>query len=107
MHPFSTLTIGIFVAGYITARWDLVTRLYELAIFAWDHAVFTRAAKGFVVLSLFFFLFIVPADRLALAESNKVCVTAAIYMYADRFQHPRSGARGISAREQLKRRGSI
>lgn len=39
MHPFSSLTIGIFVAGYITARWDLVTRLYELAVFAWDHGV--------------------------------------------------------------------
>jgi hypothetical protein len=39
MHPFSSLTIGIFVAGYITARWDLVTRLYELALFAWDHGV--------------------------------------------------------------------
>lgn len=40
MHPFSVLTLGIFVAGYITARWDLVTRLYELAIFAWEHGVF-------------------------------------------------------------------
>lgn len=39
MHPFSVLTLGIFVAGYITARWDLVTRLYELAIFAWDRGV--------------------------------------------------------------------
>ncbi len=39
MHPFSILTLGIFVAGYITARWDLVTRLYELAIFAWEHGV--------------------------------------------------------------------
>lgn len=39
MHPFSILTLGIFVAGYTTARWDLVTRLYELAIFAWDHGV--------------------------------------------------------------------
>lgn len=38
MHPLS-LTLVIFVAGYITARWDLVTRLYELAIFAWDHGV--------------------------------------------------------------------
>lgn len=42
MHPFSVLTLGIFVAGYITARWDLVTRLYELAIFAWDHSVVVR-----------------------------------------------------------------
>ncbi|KAJ9611463.1 pig-Q [Cladophialophora chaetospira] len=47
MHPFSSLTIFIFVAGYITARWDLVTRLYELAFFAWDHGVFARAAKAF------------------------------------------------------------
>jgi len=38
MHPFS-ITLAIFVAGYITARWDLVTRLYDLAIFAWNHGV--------------------------------------------------------------------
>lgn len=42
MHPFSILTLGIFVAGYTTARWDLVTRLYELAIFAWDNGVVVR-----------------------------------------------------------------
>ena len=39
MHPVSILTFGIFFAGYVTARWDLVTRLYELVIFAWDHGV--------------------------------------------------------------------
>lgn len=44
MHPVSVLTLGIFLAGYITARWDLVTRLYELAIFAWDHGVIVRSA---------------------------------------------------------------
>jgi hypothetical protein len=43
MHPFS-ITLAIFVAGYITARWDLVTRLYELAIFAWDHGVVVSLA---------------------------------------------------------------
>ena len=42
MQPLSVLTLGIFVAGYITARWDLVTRLYELAIFAWDRGVVVR-----------------------------------------------------------------
>ena len=46
MHPFSILTLGIFVAGYITARWDLVTRLYELAIFAWDHSVVVSSVLG-------------------------------------------------------------
>lgn len=45
MHPFSVLTLGIFVAGYTTARWDLVTRLYELAIFAWDHGVVVRCLR--------------------------------------------------------------
>src|ERR1700753_4174930 len=74
MHPFSILTVGIFVAGFITARLDLVTRLYELAIFAWDHGVVTRAVKGFAVLSLFFFLFILPIDRIAFREVVTVCI---------------------------------
>lgn len=59
MHPFSVLTLGIFVAGYITARWDLVTRLYELAIFAWDHGVvvsqfihFLLHAESYLILSI-------------------------------------------------------
>lgn len=39
MHPFSTVTLGIFVAGYITARWDLATRLYELVLFAAEYGV--------------------------------------------------------------------
>jgi len=46
MHPFSVLTLGIFVAGYTTARWDLVTRLYELAIFAWDYGVIVRPSHS-------------------------------------------------------------
>jgi len=92
MHPFSVLTLSIFVAGYITARFDLVIRLYELAIFAWDHSVWTRAAKGFVVLSIFFFVLIIPIERIAASESKI---------------HPRSQSAGISAREQLKRRGSF
>ena len=94
MHPFSVLTLGIFVAGYITARWDLVTRLYELAIFAWDHGVVVsihassrrrrladeprldqaRATKGFLVLSLFFFLFLLPIERIASRETTLVGV---------------------------------
>ncbi|KAI4234554.1 MAG: hypothetical protein LQ349_003721, partial [Xanthoria aureola] len=70
MHPFSILTLAIFVAGYITARWDLVTRLYELAIFAVDHGVLTRTLKGFAVLSFAFLLFLVPLERLAAWEST-------------------------------------
>lgn len=90
MHAFSIVTIGIFVAGYSTARWDLVTRLYELAIFAWDHGVVvgfpkfqrphrmltnilqTRAAKGFAVLSIFFFLIFLPVERIAAHETDLV-----------------------------------
>ncbi|KAL2045613.1 hypothetical protein N7G274_002041 [Stereocaulon virgatum] len=78
MHPFSILTLGIFVAGYITARWDLVTRLYELAIFAADHGVVTRAAKGFAILSLFFFLLVLPVERLAARETNLVILEIAL-----------------------------
>ena len=90
MHPFSVLTLSIFVAGYITARWDLVTRLYELAIFAWEKGVWTRAAKGFLLLSIVFFVLIIPAERIAAKAIHS---------------HPVVG--GISAREQLKRRGSF
>ncbi|KEQ93619.1 hypothetical protein AUEXF2481DRAFT_6688 [Aureobasidium subglaciale EXF-2481] len=70
MHPFSVLTLGIFVAGYTTARWDLVTRLYELAIFAWDLGVITRSLKAFLVLSIFFVVLIVPIERIAARESD-------------------------------------
>ncbi|GIZ38237.1 uncharacterized protein RHO25_002947 [Cercospora beticola] len=92
MHPVSVLTFGIFLAGYITARWDLVTRLYELAIFAWDHGVITRAAKGFAVLSIFFVLVLIPIERIAAREAEL---------------HPRPPEASISAREQLRRRGSF
>ena len=112
MHPFSSLTIGIFVAGYITARWDLVTRLYELALFAWDHGVVvgklmqsskclrqrsdrkpqTRATKAFALLSLFFLVLVIPLERIAAHEA---------------MVHPRSSTHGISAKEQLRRRGSF
>jgi hypothetical protein len=92
MHPFSILTLGIFVAGYITARWDLVTRLYDLAVFAWDHGVVGRTAKGFLLLSVFFFVLFVPLNYLASKEFNL---------------HPRVVQQGISAREELRRRGSF
>ena len=92
MHPFSILTLAIFVAGYITARWDLVTRLYELAAFAWDKGVIVRAAQGFAFLTLVFLLLLVPVQRIAQTEAQL---------------HPRSPSLGISAREQLRRRGSF
>ncbi|KAI8229793.1 N-acetylglucosaminyl transferase component [Colletotrichum sp. SAR 10_96] len=57
---------------YITARWDLVTRLYELAIFAWNYGVVTRAAKGFALLTFVFLLVFIPVERLATRESNLV-----------------------------------
>ncbi|KAF2641331.1 phosphatidylinositol glycan, class Q [Massarina eburnea CBS 473.64] len=92
MHAFSIVTLGIFVAGYSTARWDLVTRLYELAIFAWDHGVIARAAKALAVLTLLFLLAILPFERIASREIEL---------------RPRTTAGTISAREQLKRRGSF
>jgi phosphatidylinositol glycan class Q protein len=77
MHAFSILTLGIFVAGYSTARWDLVTRLYELAIFAWDHGVVTRAAKAFAILSGVFFALVLPIARIAAQETDQVSLAAA------------------------------
>lgn len=92
MHPFSILTLAIFVAGYITARWDLVTRLYELIVFAWDKGVIVRAAQGFALLTLTFTLVLIPVQHIARVEADL---------------HPRAPKLGISAREQLRRRGSF
>ncbi|KFA62044.1 hypothetical protein S40285_02154 [Stachybotrys chlorohalonatus IBT 40285] len=92
MHPFSTLTVGIFVAGYITARWDLVTRLYELAIFAWEYGVVTRAAKGLVLLTGLFLVIFIPVLLVALKETRL---------------HTRMPGTGVSARDELRRRGSF
>lgn len=92
MHPFSILTLGIFVAGYITARWDLVTRLYELAIFAWEYQVAVRAAKGAIALTALFFVVVLLVHLLAQKET---------------FLHPRQPGIAVSAREQLRRRGSF
>ncbi|KAI7534462.1 putative N-acetylglucosaminyltransferase subunit, partial [Hortaea werneckii] len=107
MHPVSALTFGIFLAGYITARWDLVTRLYELAIFAWDHGVITRAAKGFTILSIFFILLLIPIERIAAREAAFVSTnTSKEYsIESDDSQNPQPLEGGISAREQLRRRG--
>lgn len=148
MHPVSVLTFGIFLAGYITARWDLVTRLYELVIFAWDHGVIvrtrraractstltdgvvqTRAAKGFLILSIFFVALLIPLERIAnrevswiekpLKRSSLILEQAELVGLAkpvhnakarnsDReLQYPRASNSGISAREQLRRRGSF
>ncbi|KAM0525430.1 hypothetical protein ACHAPE_000135 [Trichoderma viride] len=92
MHPFSTVTLGIFVAGYITARWDLVTRLYELVLFAAEYGVVLRAARGLVVLTVIFITIFVPVALIARGETRL---------------HPREHGTGISAREQLRRRGSF
>ncbi|SPO04427.1 related to N-acetylglucosaminyl-phosphatidylinositol biosynthetic protein gpi1 [Cephalotrichum gorgonifer] len=70
MHAFSILAWAIFVAGYITARWDLVTRLRELGIFAWEYGVVARAAKAFGCLTLVYVLILVPVERLTSTEAN-------------------------------------
>ncbi|GAB0132098.1 hypothetical protein EsDP_00000543 [Epichloe bromicola] len=70
MHPFSILTLGIFVAGYITARWDLVTRLYELAIFAAEYGVVIRVVKGVIALTALFFTIFLPIVWIAQKETH-------------------------------------
>lgn len=128
MHPVSILTFGIFFAGYITARWDLVTRLYELAIFAWDYGVIvccddhaakpslltllqTRAAKGFAALTILFLLFLIPIQRIAAHEtelvSPRVTHPPSHNSESNDSQESRKPEGAISAREQLRRRGSF
>ncbi|KAH7015435.1 N-acetylglucosaminyl transferase component-domain-containing protein [Ilyonectria destructans] len=56
--------------GYTTARWDLVTRLYELAIFAWENGVVARAAKGFAGLTLLFLAIFTPTVLISRKETH-------------------------------------
>ncbi|CAZ85429.1 unnamed protein product [Tuber melanosporum] len=67
MRPL-VLTIVVFIAGYITARFSLITQAIDLGYFAWDHGVLGRVTKGFLILSLFFFLFFIPIERIASRE---------------------------------------
>lgn len=73
MHAFSIVATLIFIAGYSTARWDLVTRLYELAIFAWDHGVISRAVAGVAALSVLFVLVYLPIQSIASYAADLVC----------------------------------
>ncbi|UNI17512.1 pig-Q [Purpureocillium takamizusanense] len=110
MHPFSILTLGIFVAGYITARWDLVTRLYELAIFAAEYGVVIRVARGVVGLTALFLTIFLPVVFLARKETHLVSIPSpapSTLFVAEPRQHPRAPGFGLSAREQLRRRGSF
>lgn len=43
MHAFSIVTLGIFIAGYTTARFDLLNQLHRLAKFAYETEVLVHA----------------------------------------------------------------
>ncbi|KAK6359615.1 phosphatidylinositol N-acetylglucosaminyltransferase subunit gpi1 [Orbilia brochopaga] len=92
MHPSLTLTFIVFVAGYITAQFSLISRSFELLVFAWENGVFGRALKGLALLTFLFSLILVPLGIIAGRETRL---------------HSRASSGGISAREQLKRRGSF
>lgn len=111
MHPFSILTLGIFIAGYITARWDLVTRIYELAVFAWEYGVIvrgtgslgpcinaswgsfadicrsqSRAAYGFGALTVLFSFIFIPVYWISSFEAHLVC--SACFLFYIYFSYP-------------------
>ncbi|KAK6345125.1 phosphatidylinositol N-acetylglucosaminyltransferase subunit gpi1 [Orbilia javanica] len=92
MHPSLTLTFIVFVAGYITARFSLVSRAFEFLVFAWESGVFGRVVKGVALLTLLFIILLIPLERIAARETRL---------------HSRASSGGISAREQLRRRGSF
>lgn len=71
----------------------------------------TRAARGFGLLTLIYLAIFIPVERLATREANLVRPLPTRYVESMLMsfcrQHPRSPAFGISAREQLRRRGSF
>lgn len=73
----------------------------------------TRAAKAFAILSILFALLLVPIERIAAREAALVSHKPAARERENRgesdrdAQNPRPLDGGISAREQLRRRGSF
>ncbi|KAK6543162.1 phosphatidylinositol N-acetylglucosaminyltransferase subunit gpi1 [Orbilia ellipsospora] len=92
MHPSLTLTFIVFVAGYITAQFSLISRAFELLVFAWENGAFGRALKAAAILTFIYFIILIPLERIAARETRL---------------HSRASSGGISAREQLRRRGSF
>lgn len=82
---FATL---VFIAGYITARYSLFSRTIDLSVFAWEHGVVGRTIKGFLILSLFFFLFCVSIERVAVRSATGVCL---VWRFAARCTIPDTG----------------
>lgn len=54
------LVIVVFISGYITARFSLITQAIDLAYFAWDH--------GVVVSLLLLHFFLTPGALLPTAD---------------------------------------
>lgn len=44
-HGRRLLAILVFIAGYITARFSLITQAIDLAYFAWDHGVVVSVVR--------------------------------------------------------------
>ncbi|TGZ84269.1 Gpi1-domain-containing protein [Ascodesmis nigricans] len=71
MRPL-LLAIIIFIAGYFTARYSLITQVIDLSISAWERGVVGRATKAFLILSIFFFLFCIPIERIVARDPSVV-----------------------------------
>ncbi|KAI5793824.1 phosphatidylinositol glycan, class Q [Peziza echinospora] len=88
------LAVSLFVAGYITAQYSLLQHLTTIVKFAWNNGVVWRAFLGLLGLSLGFALFLLPLAGIAEREVRLNSTS------------PKEGIE-ISAREQLRRRGSF
>ncbi|RPA76049.1 Gpi1-domain-containing protein [Ascobolus immersus RN42] len=93
----SLLAVVIFVAGYITARYSIVSKVIELVCFSWDNGVVGRIIKGFAILSLFFFLFFIPIERIASQEVEQFLLMSsnALMRIFWPYDAPRTEAPGL------------
>lgn len=91
MFALFLIATGLFVAGYITARYSLIAVVSHFSVRAWEDGVLGRLGKGFIALTVLFALLVWPIERIA---SREVLLKP-------------QGSISISAREQLRRRGSI
>ena len=91
MLTFIVIAFALFFAGYITARYSLSIIVIQYCQRAWAEGVYSRFGKGFLFLSIAFLLITFPIERIASRE----------------VKLKPQGSVTISAREQLRRRGSF
>ncbi|KAK9470143.1 uncharacterized protein V1510DRAFT_423926 [Dipodascopsis tothii] len=93
MARSAQLSTLVFFTGYLSHKFAVFNRLADFAVFVWRTGVLVRFLQASALLTALLLVIALPVARIALAELRRT---------------ERDGVRrGVSARDQLRRRGSF